>query len=249
MGRRLFGDVKAGCGLWTRLWAGVDSCSGGGGGPGLSRRPGCGWLCVTRRPSRSAPRPRRGSLRSGAGCSSRWCDRGRRRAGRSAAARGRSARGSGRSRPGGRAAGWRRGWSRSARRGRCRSVRRPAAGSPRPRWPGRRACDCGMTSAISSELSGLASSEAWAITRVSAPCSWRTLASIRSASSDRAPESAISIPASSTRWRRTVSRVARLGGSTATVRPHSKRSRRREARVESSLGIRSAERTSWLPDS
>ena len=129
------------------------------------------------------------------------CDRGRRRAGRSAAARGRSARGSGRSRPGGPAAGSRRGWSRSARRGRCRSVRRPAAGSPRPRWPGRCAGDCGMTSAISSELSGLASSEAWAMTRVRAPCSWRMLASMRPASSERAPVSAISIPDSSTRWR------------------------------------------------
>ena len=41
----------------------------------------------------------------------------------------------------------------------------------------------GSTSAISSELSGLAISEAWAMTRVSAPCSWRTLASIRLASS------------------------------------------------------------------
>ena len=85
----------------------------------------------------------------------------------------------------------------------------------------------GITSAISSLESGLAISEAWARTRVRAPWSWRTLASIRPASSARAPASAISTPDSRTRRRRTVSRVARFGGSTATVRPHSKRSRRR----------------------
>ena len=79
--------------------------------------------------------------------------------------------------------------------GDAEALRRPVAGSPRPRsaWAERA---WGMTSAISSELSGLAISEAWAITRVSAPCSWRTLASIRLASSESAPVSAISTPAS-----------------------------------------------------
>ena len=35
---------------------------------------------------------------------------------------------------------------------------------------------CGISSAISFESSGLAVSEAWAMTRVRAPCSWRMLA-------------------------------------------------------------------------
>ena len=51
---------------------------------------------------------------------------------------------------------------------------------------------------------------------------------MRPASSARAPPSAISTPASPTSRRRTVRRVARFGGSTAIVRPHSKRSRRRD---------------------
>src|SRR4051794_14223572 len=44
-------------------------------------------------------------------------------------------------------------------------------------------------------------------------------------------------------------RVARSGGSTGTVRPHSKRSRRRSTRPERSAGTRSAVRTSCAPPS
>ena len=88
--------------------------------------------------------------------------------------------------------------------------------------------ECGISSAISFESSGRAVSEAWAMTLVRAPCSWRTLASMRRpARAGRRGRASSGSPASRTSRRSTVSRVARFGGSTATVSPHSKRSRSR----------------------
>ena len=66
--------------------------------------------------------------------------------------------------------------------------------------------ECGISSAISFESSGRAVTEAWAMTLVRAPCSWRTLALMRPASSTRASPSPSPSgrPASRTRRRRTV---------------------------------------------
>ena len=132
-----------------------------------------------------------------------------------------------------RAAGGEDGVDARARGGR----RRPPGpgGRPAERRLGARSRPDGSARSTESGVTAEAVREEWATTRVRAPLSTRRLAEVLEASARRA-SGGRSSGCSRARLPRKTRRVARSGGSTGTVRPHSKRSRRRSTRPESSAG-------------
>ena len=130
----------------------------------------------------------------------------------------------------------------------CRTSGRlhPTPGAAPPRCAG--AADRPGRSAPSGMVSGRPERSEKARTRVRAPsssrmldCTWRAMVSRISSGTWR--------PARSALERRMAMRVSRSGGWISTIRPHSKRERRRSSRVTMALGGRSEEITiclSWL---